>query len=119
MLPSPIRAEYHRWASDSSASATASRAIRIAIRTTAPAGRRTALRDGVDDAAGEHRRSHTDRRVHDDREEEHEDVAPERSSERQDAPGGAAAQLAVADLILAPDRTQHVRAAAVAGPAHS
>jgi hypothetical protein len=37
MMPSPMRAEYHRWASDSSASSTARPAIVSASRTTSPA----------------------------------------------------------------------------------
>jgi hypothetical protein len=36
MMPSPIRAEYHRWASDSSASTLARTPISTAIRTTVP-----------------------------------------------------------------------------------
>ena len=56
MMPSPMRAEYHRWASDSTASTTASAAMSSAMRTTTGAGVRPAARDRVDDVAGEHRR---------------------------------------------------------------
>ena len=37
MMPSPMRAEYHRWASDSNASTTASPAMIRASRTTVAA----------------------------------------------------------------------------------
>ena len=118
MMPSPMRAEYHRWASDSIASTIGERGDQHRDPHDRAGRFRTALGDGVDDAAGEHRGRDADRRVDDDREQEDDDVAAERPGEGQHAPRGAPVQLVAADLILAADRAQHARAAGVARPAH-
>ena len=59
--PSPMRAEYHRWAREKPASKTARIATRTAIFTTVAGGAVRA--DHVDDPAGEHRGDHADHRA--------------------------------------------------------
>ena len=86
MMPSPIRAEYHRWASESSASTTASPAMTSASRTTR-AGLEPDLGDRVDHLTGEHRGGHPDDAAEHHGDQEDGDVPPVRPGEGDDPLG--------------------------------
>ncbi len=99
-----MRAEYQRWAKDSTASIDGQpgddeRDLHDDAHLTVPG-------DLVDHPAGEHRRGHADQRVQDDDDQEDQQLAAVRPREPQHAPPGARRQLPLDHRTVAAQRTQ-------------